>query len=1366
MDVTGLKQQYTHHPFLFQPHQYSSGEDGDSPPSLTNSSESPQSVSEEGPNPNCSSHFTPLGQDPTSYVATNHQSIPSGNQSESVASLVKSEGSSTQRGAFSEDGLSSTQGMSPTWDSVFGTESSHPTTDAMDLSGNLSGLDNETERTAKYGQNMHGGGSWTSGGSSADDTRMNDDAIFASLIQQDNFDVSASRDDGPALKNEASIASEKLTLTHLPSSTNVQSFIPQSNGENGYGEVTPPQSAHPSTSQLSSRRNSAEQEENLVQQATRMGHTGSHFNHASDMDLPSSSHLIVRPPVDEIHGLQVHIHGIPLSGAKSRVETQIRLRLELVRQKEDSLSSDQYERIGAFNHVKLPPMTGTKRRSKKHKPTDIDSKRTLYMDATVVRASYPHHRVQVCESCQHREKKRAQRRKSGARKDEQSTEEDQFTVEDFQALGVDPHASDAQSQARLRSKEEDHNRIVVFNCGDFVSFEEGACVLPTRITCYCRHHKEKTGFCIVFTMRNHFGNVVASGSTPPIMITDDHKSVAAAASLNAKRMEAPRSRAASSEAADEVSGRSVNGDGRRRKSHRSKPYGDAEERSSRRNTSSFTMTPHTSTGQNTPSIAQSPSTASDINQPDFWNAFAAMATVSSSPPKNARSSVGAQTPHEIASPVEAPLPQQHSTPSLQEWVSSISNQGSISSQTLSVGPQSIPGFDMNTFLQSIHQNILQSQREGNEASVQQLTMLARSLPGHNMDGLGTLSHIGLPPNQSALPNISKLIPGEGPTSGGIEVTVLGENFVDGLTCYFGDVPATSTKVWGSNTLLCILPPSASPGPVAVTVKGNGSHEQVSTEHHNRTLQLFTYSDSTDRALMELALQVVGLQMTGQMQTARDVAMRVVGSGPNQSMTKAHGASHSSTSQGSRSGVDNSRNAVNGLFAGANHGSSQSFQDSVLSFLQTIDVDLGNESHQRTDAIRLANKQGHTLLHLSVMLGFHRLTLEVIRRGCPIDARDYNGLSALHFAALHGRVTIARLLLVQGANPNVLCESGKNALDIACEEDQFDVEGLLERAMGIDPDYEDEESNFSSEESDGSVEEEEEVFANEKDLDARTDDNGTFKRFALFSADDDIVANLPSPYAGPLGHQKSSISEKSQVMAEKEIPLNVETRNSSTIKALFHGSLDFANKARFGMPTALHDSLNHLHMPVVSVFQMALPPSIVNWTTSQASVQGQGKGTGEVSADGVNLDEFTKATRPSTWRNIIEESSLWINPLSSPPPPAYESLSGQSPENRHGSSSRFQAIAEPSTSSTTSQSAQRRSALQENSSNRLLTQRLTSSSKSSSSSKLSGKPRRLQEDRMLVYFWLPILVSVLLLLVFAKPSSVLSYEDLRSFIPMA
>ncbi|CAJ0832917.1 15338_t:CDS:2 [Entrophospora sp. SA101] len=66
----------------------------------------------------------------------------------------------------------------------------------------------------------------------------------------------------------------------------------------------------------------------------------------------------------------------------------------------------------------------------------------------------------------------------------------------------------------------EQNKILLFNCNQIVDFNSGDIILPTRITCYCRHHNEKVGFRI----KDHTNNIIATGMSPPIMITDDHKS--------------------------------------------------------------------------------------------------------------------------------------------------------------------------------------------------------------------------------------------------------------------------------------------------------------------------------------------------------------------------------------------------------------------------------------------------------------------------------------------------------------------------------------------------------------------------------------------------------------------------------------------------------------------------------------------------------------------------------------------------------------------------------------------------------------------------------------------------------------------------
>lgn len=132
-----------------------------------------------------------------------------------------------------------------------------------------------------------------------------------------------------------------------------------------------------------------------------------------------------------------------------------------------------------------------------------------------------------------------------------------------------------------------------------------------------------------------------------------------------------------------------------------------------------------------------------------------------------------------------------------------------------------------------------------------------------------------PPPPPPPPTMKRLIPNEAPASGGIEVTILGTDFKPGMTVMFGDVPATNIQYWSSNTLVCILPPTTNPGTVVVSFK-----EAPPTTNKNDVM-LFTYLVETDRALMELALQVVGMKTTGIVEDARKIAMRIVqGNGPN------------------------------------------------------------------------------------------------------------------------------------------------------------------------------------------------------------------------------------------------------------------------------------------------------------------------------------------------------------------------------------------------------------------------------------------------------------------------------------------------------
>jgi hypothetical protein len=314
--------------------------------------------------------------------------------------------------------------------------------------------------------------------------------------------------------------------------------------------------------------------------------------------------------------------------------------------------------------------------------------------------------------------------------------------------------------------------------------------------------------------------------------------------------------------------------------------------------------------------------------------------------------------------------------------------------------------------------------------------------------------------------------------GGVEVTILGEHFVRGLVCVFGDSPAVPTHFWSPSTLVCLLPPSPHPGPVVVGFKGLPI--RVEGNNGSKSLQFFTYLDTSDRALMELALQVVGLKMTGKIEDARDVALRIVG--------KAQGGGTQGTSSASSGGgggggaydasdsatlANTLNSAVESVYnspvpsravspkTSSTHLPSSStaslpfaatatrgFEGTILKFLSLLDLHTsdipGSAPHfiPTSDPVSFCNQQRHTLLHLATILGFQRLVAFLLIHDIDLNARDRNGFTALHFACLNGRVSIARALLEAGAASFVRNEMGKTPLDLAIEADQVDIAALF------------------------------------------------------------------------------------------------------------------------------------------------------------------------------------------------------------------------------------------------------------------------------------------------------------------------------------
>jgi hypothetical protein len=186
--------------------------------------------------------------------------------------------------------------------------------------------------------------------------------------------------------------------------------------------------------------------------------------------------------------------------------------------------------------------------------------------------------------------------------------------------------------------------------------------------------------------------------------------------------------------------------------------------------------------------------------------------------------------------------------------------------------------------------------------------------------------------------------------------------------------------------------------------------------------------------MELALQVVGLKMTGKVEDARNVAMRIVGGNAGNDGSDSSGSVSNlmqlaSTPTGSTAFARDLRSL---LFIRA--GETENFESTVLKFLGVLDTPLEGElasgAIATAEAISHPTAAGQTLLHLASFMKLATLVQFLVKHDADIDARDRNGFTPLHFAALVGSEECARILVHAGADREIVNSLGKTAEEIA------------------------------------------------------------------------------------------------------------------------------------------------------------------------------------------------------------------------------------------------------------------------------------------------------------------------------------------------
>ncbi|KAI9208133.1 uncharacterized protein BJ171DRAFT_595945 [Polychytrium aggregatum] len=933
--------------------------------------------------------------------------------------------------------------------------------------------------------------------------------------------------------------------------------------------------------------------------------------HANNLITAAKAKLDQRYNVVD-SGLQLRVMGLPQQNAKSRVETQIKICLQLV--------TDKGEKASSWAFLRLPEYLASKEKPHKKFDKAPSENNVLDLDAIVICASDFDRPVTTCTTCLQRELKRAQKctisnRQKAVKLDSDSTPGQMAMMLD----DSDPIATNRASNALL------------FSCSRILDFAGGDIILPTRITCYCRHHHEKVGFCIYFMVRDKNQRIIATSISPPIMITDDHKS------SKVKNKTLKRTREAEEEATSPVldhanPSRDTSPEAisslltnlvfpvpntlpmthgampsfhdplvaeqtfksletsaalARDQSHLSLisvemfpplPVSDPMKMDAAATPESFIFSRTASptpipvsdvlgsnyTPQSLPAPAVSPpalkmadaspapvkqdglittiytpmannlsntslptsfitfedpnslnhfqtplttfpATTTPMQFFDSQSSYFFMPDGQLKPPATLSSGLTANAAAQASPGVhpvtidQAQLLMTTQAPAASTLQTLDDRQGLSQDQKIRT-QQLSPELLLSQQLQAIQQlqllsqlqspSPIQSIQSGISALVSPLALAqpVQSFPDLSQQPIDPTQHMfsmmaspsqpplparipktlpnpmrNLPPE--AIPSINRVIPSEGPICGGLEITVLGTGFYNGLTVKFGDVCAEPTHFWSSNTMICTLPPSPMPGVVPVTFK----------DFPQMTHGVFTYKDDTEMALMELALQVVGLRMTGQLDNARNIAMQIVNSAS--SATQRSGTASASSHGGStRSALSLARlrGVVRSLVAERMHFSSATSSKTRLevaliqafSTLNQIldedeeearhasegdgpseigddhfDEELQARSHERAlRNLHQQNKTGHSILHLCCLGGLTTLSKWILAsvretrergiRSQILDCQDANGFTPLHFATLCGRVDLVEELLEAGARADILNNQGFFARDLA------------------------------------------------------------------------------------------------------------------------------------------------------------------------------------------------------------------------------------------------------------------------------------------------------------------------------------------------
>jgi len=286
--------------------------------------------------------------------------------------------------------------------------------------------------------------------------------------------------------------------------------------------------------------------------------------------------------------------------------------------------------------------------------------------------------------------------------------------------------------------------------------------------------------------------------------------------------------------------------------------------------------------------------------------------------------------------------------------------------------------------------------------------------------------------------IERVIPTEGPVAGGIEVTVLGNGFHSGLRCLFGDNEAPKTQLWGDATLIATLPPALHAGPVNVTLRDMRQPHKLIP---NTKEVLFTYTNDSNKQLFELALQVIGMKLTGRIENPTAIAMNIVASSQDgkpapdeqQDSKSPTGPRHFNLVSANNQDINEGVIELHAPVINQPPRKRDKPLDQLIIVKAIMDAARIRTDHPLNLAIQ--NKRGHNLLHLAVANNYIKIVDTIASLSdnegvTGLNAQDHNGWTPLHFAAFHGHSSLVASLLKFGASSQLNNENGDCPRDVA------------------------------------------------------------------------------------------------------------------------------------------------------------------------------------------------------------------------------------------------------------------------------------------------------------------------------------------------